>query len=157
MTLRQPGKYKRINGSCQLDSIQKIIPRGWPIPCSSARSPNYRFACSPVASRSKISHLFLWAQTQNPQHGAVRKLKKNGPPSRQDLLSQRLYSTYRGSLSASQRVPDRPRIAPSNGFPQHTAPPAVSSLPTQPTATALPRLPTHLHCLGRSNFHREFG
>src|SRR5580658_2513627 len=33
-TLRQPRKYKRINRSCQLDSIQKIIRPCWPPPCS---------------------------------------------------------------------------------------------------------------------------
>src|ERR1700733_5124220 len=36
-TLRQPRKYRRINGSCQLDSIRKINPRGWPIPCCPRR------------------------------------------------------------------------------------------------------------------------
>src|SRR5580700_1700141 len=34
-TLRQPRKYKRINRSCQLDSIQKINRPGWLAPCDS--------------------------------------------------------------------------------------------------------------------------
>ena len=101
MTLRQPRKYKRINGSCQLDSIQKINPPGWPIPCSPqlallpilsapASPASRKFSSSISRLRRKIAPV---TPSQNGKYGPVQRIKR---------LSGRLQGAYI-NLAASTR------------------------------------------------------
>src|ERR1700691_3063326 len=86
MTLRQPRKYKRINGSCQLDSIQKINPRGWPVPCSSGASSDLR---SPARARpARQESPSLISSGAAPNSSRSRRLKAG------NKSEPRNYDTY---------------------------------------------------------------
>ena len=75
-TLRQPRKYRRINGSCQLDSIQKINPRSWPIPCSSRRPLQQSTACGVPLTPSRFVQLPPRHSSRFRQTGAFRNGKR---------------------------------------------------------------------------------
>src|SRR5271170_4872108 len=155
MYVRQPGKYKRINGSCQLDSIQQINPRGWPAPCSS-RLPVRDSSASVPPAPLRLEQLALV-----PNVEGVRL--PDGVPKRET----RPADSWRPHPTDYKEVTDPEssyfttvlchRVAPLPCFPFAQARCGISSLPTPPSRTALPHPPTHLHCLRLSNFHREYG
>src|SRR5271163_2566418 len=155
MTLRQPRKYKRINRPCQLDSIQKINPRGWPAPCSSRLPVRDGSAGVPPA----LLHFEQLSLVPNVE--GIRL--PDGVPKRenQPADSWRHHLTDYKEVTAFESSYFTPvfyhRLVPLLCFPSVPARCGISSLPTPPSRTALPHLPTHLHCLRLSNFHREHG
>jgi len=154
MTLRQPRKYKRINSPCQLDSIQKINPPGWPIPCSSARSARLQPSARARPAAQHFSRSFRQLPPHNPPNHAVSKWERLAIPG----TNMSIWQIIR-YLHATTALAAKPRLFLLAATPalltRQMAPQPVSSLPTPPSRTALPHRPTHLHCLRLSNFHTE--